>query len=86
MMRLFKPVPVLGKDLFKNGPALREFCLPQAASCWGWWCSGTLLPRPASRVHPILHPHCGTVTHQALPETGAVEGAEMQIPIHEVLL
>src|SRR5712691_4000369 len=68
-MRLFQPVPVISKNLFENGPALRECCMHQAASRWGCWylCSGVLLPRPASQVHPVIRPHCGTLTHQPHP-------------------
>jgi hypothetical protein len=66
MRCLCKPVPVLGNDLVENVPALRGFGMHQAASRWGG--GDDLFPGPASRVHPVIRPHWGTLTHQPLPD------------------
>jgi len=52
----FKPVPVLGKELFKDVPALRGLCSHQAAPSWRCWnfCGDALVPRLTHSVHPLL--------------------------------
>src|SRR5262245_33985786 len=54
----FKPLPMLGKDLFKNVPTGSGFCIHRAAQIWGvWWCyRGTLYHVQADKATPSSGP------------------------------
>src|SRR5215831_6847138 len=54
----FKPLPMLGKDLFKHVPTGNGFCIHRAAPIWGvWWCyRGTLYHVQAAKATPSSGP------------------------------
>src|SRR5262249_17831393 len=53
----FKPLPMLGQELFKNVPTGSDFCLHRSAPIWGvgvW--ESCVVPRLGCQSHPVIGP------------------------------